>query len=231
MNRSRRLVIAASLILSGQIASAQDMARYRVYALESNVASVIAASGAPSADAKTIHKRPATIQELQWRGAVRHLHGHDGRSGARHRIHVLQRRALSGRRQLRPRPHGKLTDKDILDALTATSGAPGPPICRRRGRALRQTHSPTASFSHGGRLPVVDDAPPSGIPRGIPADPAFETVAARLPRTRSGRRSGWMRSMHHAANPNSAKKLATPSPLATRRAALTKPHFALEPNG
>ena len=46
MNSVRPLVIAVSLILSGQMASAQDMSRYRVYALESSLDSVIAASGA-----------------------------------------------------------------------------------------------------------------------------------------------------------------------------------------
>jgi hypothetical protein len=67
MNSTRPLVVAVSLILTGQMASAQDMSRYRVYALESSVDSVIAASGARSEKAKTLHERPATIQELLWR--------------------------------------------------------------------------------------------------------------------------------------------------------------------
>lgn len=67
MNSTRPLVIAVSLILSGQMASAQDMSRYRVYALGSSLDSVIKASGAGAADATTLHERPATIQELQWR--------------------------------------------------------------------------------------------------------------------------------------------------------------------
>ena len=141
MNRSRRLVIAASLILSGQIASAQDMARYRVYALESNVASVIAASGAPSADAKTIHKRPATIQELQWRAPyvtstdtmadpVRDI-AFTFYNDALYQVVVNYDRA---------RTEG-LTDKDILDALSATYGAPGPPSPKTR------TTPPADAFS------------------------------------------------------------------------------------
>lgn len=67
MNSMRPLVIGFSLVLAGQMASAQDMSRYRVYVLESSVDSVIAASGARSADTKTLHARPAKIQELQWR--------------------------------------------------------------------------------------------------------------------------------------------------------------------
>ena len=68
MNNTRPLVIAAALILiSGNLASAQDMSRYRAYALESSLASVIAASGARPGDAKTPHMRPARIDELEWR--------------------------------------------------------------------------------------------------------------------------------------------------------------------
>jgi hypothetical protein len=68
MNSTRSLVIAVGLIvLSGQVTSAQDMSRYRVYVLESSLDSVVAASGARAADAKTLHVRPATIQDLEWR--------------------------------------------------------------------------------------------------------------------------------------------------------------------
>lgn len=67
MNGIRPLVIGLSLILAGQTASAQDLSRYRVYVLESNVDAVIAASGSRSADTKTLYARPAKIQELQWR--------------------------------------------------------------------------------------------------------------------------------------------------------------------
>lgn len=49
------------------MASAQDLSRYRAYALESNLASVIAASGARAEAAKTPHMRPARIDELEWR--------------------------------------------------------------------------------------------------------------------------------------------------------------------
>ena len=67
MNSTRPLVIAVGLILAGQLAFAQDLSRYRAYVLESSLDSVVAASGAPAADAKTLHERPATIQQLEWR--------------------------------------------------------------------------------------------------------------------------------------------------------------------
>jgi hypothetical protein len=67
MNSTRTLVIAVGLILGTQLAFAQDMSRYRAYVLESSLESVVAASGARTADAKTLHERPATIQQLEWR--------------------------------------------------------------------------------------------------------------------------------------------------------------------
>ena len=141
MNRTRRLVIAASLILSGQVASAQDVARYRAYALESSVASVVAASGARAADAKTLHARPATIQELQWRAPyvtstdtladpVREI-AFTFYNDALYQVVVNYDRA---------RTEG-LTDKDILDALTATYGAPASPTAKTR------TTPPADAFS------------------------------------------------------------------------------------
>jgi hypothetical protein len=69
MDSTRPLVIAVGLILGGQLAFAQDMSRYRAYVLESSLDSVVAASGARSADAKTLHERPATIQQLEWRAS------------------------------------------------------------------------------------------------------------------------------------------------------------------
>jgi hypothetical protein len=67
MNSTRPLVIVVGLILGAQLAFAQDMSRYRAYALQSSLESVLAASGARTADAKTLHERPATIQQLEWR--------------------------------------------------------------------------------------------------------------------------------------------------------------------
>jgi hypothetical protein len=67
MNSTRPFVIAAGLFLWSQLAVAQDMSRYRAYVLESTVDAVVASSGARAADAITLHQRPATIQQLEWR--------------------------------------------------------------------------------------------------------------------------------------------------------------------
>src|SRR5689334_13105626 len=69
MQHSRYVILAVGLTfgMGMDTASAQDLSRYRAYALESSLASVVASSGARATDAKTLHERPATIQELQWR--------------------------------------------------------------------------------------------------------------------------------------------------------------------
>ena len=68
MNIGHAFVIGtAALSLFGHVASAQDVSRYRGYVLESSVESVVGTSGARAADTKTVHERPAKIQELEWR--------------------------------------------------------------------------------------------------------------------------------------------------------------------
>ena len=68
MNTACRFAIAvAALSGIGEVAAAQDVSRYRGYVLESTLESVVATSEARPTDAKTIHERPAKIQELEWR--------------------------------------------------------------------------------------------------------------------------------------------------------------------
>ena len=67
MNRFQVLPIAVALVVSSQAGWAQDLSRYRAYVLESSLESVLAASGARAPEAKTLHERPAKIQELEWR--------------------------------------------------------------------------------------------------------------------------------------------------------------------
>lgn len=127
MNSTGPLVLAVSFLLSGQMALAQDISRYRVYALESSVDSVVAASGARPADAKTLHERPAAIRELQWRAPyvsstavvadpVREI-GFTFYNDALYKVVVTYDRH---------RTEG-LTNKDLLDALSVMYGVPVAP--------------------------------------------------------------------------------------------------------
>jgi hypothetical protein len=126
MNTVRPFVIAMTLLMGGHTAFAQDMTRYRVYALESSLDSVIAASGTRAADAQTLHTRPATIQELKWRAPyvsatapladpVRDI-TFSFHNGALYQVVVSYDR---------DRTEG-LTAKDVLEALSTAYGVPAP---------------------------------------------------------------------------------------------------------
>jgi len=70
MRSAHTLLISVSLIFlvfSGHVASAQEVSRYRGYLLDSSVDAVVTTSGARATDVRTLHERPARIQELDWR--------------------------------------------------------------------------------------------------------------------------------------------------------------------
>jgi len=124
MNRTRPLVIAVGIIFSSQLAFAQDMSRYRAYVLESSLESVVAASGVRAAEAKTLHERPAKLQQLEWRAPYADSRGtladpvreisfafYDD---ALYQVIVKYDRA---------RTEG-LTDSDIVESLSTAYGVP-----------------------------------------------------------------------------------------------------------
>jgi hypothetical protein len=124
MNTARPFVIAVGLILCGQLAFGQDMSRYRAYVLESSLASVATASGARAADAKTLHARPAAIQQLEWRAP--YVDSRDTRADPVREISfTFYNDALY---QVivnydRDRTDG-LTKSDIVESLSAAYGVP-----------------------------------------------------------------------------------------------------------
>jgi hypothetical protein len=155
MNCPRVLLIAVIvLVFNPQVGSAQDLSRYRAYVLESSLESVISVSGARAADAKTLHERPAKIQELQWRAPY-------VRSGTELADPVggatfsfcddgLYQVVVSYDRD---RTDG-LTDGDIIASLTAVYGEPVLKAARSRPAAalpdavvLAQWDSPGSSLT------------------------------------------------------------------------------------
>jgi hypothetical protein len=124
MSSTRPLVIAVGLVLGGQLAFAQDMSRYRAYVLESSLDSVVAVSGARAVDAKTLHERPATIQELEWRAPYADSRNTQA-DPVRDITFTFYNDALY---QVtvnydRDRTEG-LTNSDIVESLTAAYGKP-----------------------------------------------------------------------------------------------------------
>jgi hypothetical protein len=60
-------VFAAVVVLFSPSLHSQDGGRYREFQLGSGLAAVSAQTSVPATEAKTIHQRPALMQELEWR--------------------------------------------------------------------------------------------------------------------------------------------------------------------
>ena len=63
----RRVTVVATVLLASWPAAAADLATYREFKIGASTADVIARTGAAPQDLKTLHERPALLQELSWR--------------------------------------------------------------------------------------------------------------------------------------------------------------------
>jgi hypothetical protein len=134
MNSARLFPITVALALSTQLASAQDLSRYRVYSLDSSLDSVLTASGARPTDTKLLHERPARIQELEWRAPYVYA------SSGTELIDPVKTIRFSfyddALYQLLvsydPDRTDGLSNSDIVDSLTAVYGTPVPSPARNR---------------------------------------------------------------------------------------------------
>jgi hypothetical protein len=60
-------ICAVGVVLSAHGLDAQSRSQYRNFELKSDLASVSSITGIASSEAKTIHQRPAMLQDLEWR--------------------------------------------------------------------------------------------------------------------------------------------------------------------
>lgn len=61
------LTVFASVLACSTVAGAQALTQYRGFTLGSDVAAVTALAGVAESEVKTLHRRPAVLQELEWR--------------------------------------------------------------------------------------------------------------------------------------------------------------------
>ena len=140
MTRGRPLALAAiALLFSAQATQAQGRAHYRDFQLGGNLTSVAALSGAQASEAKTIHQRPALMQDLAWRPAY-----FSGSTPAP--PDPLQQIVFSFYNdQLfrmvvdydRHRTEG-MTDADMIEAISAQYGPTTAPTMKKIGAAVSQ---------------------------------------------------------------------------------------------
>jgi hypothetical protein len=67
INTRTLTIVALGLVVSTQALQGQDRSRYRDFQLGGDLPSVSALTKVGASDAKTVHQRPAMIQELVWR--------------------------------------------------------------------------------------------------------------------------------------------------------------------
>ena len=65
--RSVLAICAVGIVGAAHVLAAESFSRYRQFELGSSVAAVSAAAPTAASDARTIHQRPAVLQELDWR--------------------------------------------------------------------------------------------------------------------------------------------------------------------
>src|SRR5437762_3937723 len=69
MMYARLLAVGFAIVCSTHPLEGQGALRYRDFALGSDLASVSDLAGVSASKAKTIHQRPAVLQDLEWRPA------------------------------------------------------------------------------------------------------------------------------------------------------------------
>ena len=67
MNVRTVAICAFGIALLGQRVGAQEFSRYRTFDLDASVASVSTSIGVVASEVKTLHERPAVLQNLEWR--------------------------------------------------------------------------------------------------------------------------------------------------------------------
>ena len=142
MIHARMLAIAAlGFVLSSQPVASQSPFQYRDYTLGSTVASVVTLSGTRQDEMKTLHERPATIQEVRWRAPYVSA-GSKMADPVRDVVFSFYDDQLYEIAVTydRDRMEG-LTNDDVIEALSATYGVP----LLRHGRSAHSAQAAKAS--------------------------------------------------------------------------------------
>jgi len=126
-------VSAACIVLAVSTVSSAELSRYREFDLGSSVAAVTAVTRTADRDLKTIHARPALLQDVTWR--PRYMTG--APIADRDSINEIVFSFVDDQlfqmsiAYAQDRTSG-LTDQDMVGSLTAVYGAPSSPAPRTR---------------------------------------------------------------------------------------------------
>jgi hypothetical protein len=138
MNRRVFAVVALGVLLSTVSLQGQSRAQYRDFQLGGDLSSVSALTRVAASEARTIHLRPALMQELEWRPPYFMSGSTAPQTDPVQRIvfsfynDQLFRLVIS---YARHRTQG-MTDADLIDALSTTYGPPLKPAAVKNTRGL-----------------------------------------------------------------------------------------------
>jgi hypothetical protein len=147
MNARTLAIVACGIVSLTRGVDGQSLSQYRNFALGSDVASVAAVAGVDPAEAKTIHQRPAVLQDLEWRPS-RWVAGSNASS-----VDPVEQILFSFYNdQLfrvvvdygHERTEG-MTAADMIEGISAVYGAPLPRSARVAGRAASQLETESGS--------------------------------------------------------------------------------------
>jgi hypothetical protein len=128
----RAVALACLFVLGALPATAQELSRYRDFQLESSVAAVLTSSGASASQVQSMHERPGRIQELEWHppyvAAGTRVDPLDSVTFGFYDDKLYQMVVTYDRERMTG-----LTDRDVIEALSSTYGAP-----QRTTRPARQ---------------------------------------------------------------------------------------------
>lgn len=148
MRLAQTLVVCGfGIVWATQSLQGQGWSQYRNFELGSNVAVISAATGGVGSDARTIHQRPALLQDLEWRPSRWTAQANAPSTDPVERIifsfynDQLFRIVVD---YSRDRTEG-LTQADLIEALSATYGAVLPNTTRTAGRAASQVEIESGS--------------------------------------------------------------------------------------
>jgi hypothetical protein len=158
---SRTLAIcAAGLVLATHTVDSQGLARYRNVELGSNLASISSLTAVALSEAKTIHQRPAVLQDLEWRLSQSSA---GSLAGSMDPVEQIVFSFCNDRlfRVVVDYEHNRtagLTNADLIEALSAVYGAPATravPPARMTSEVEAASGSPVARWRDAGHTVVL----------------------------------------------------------------------------
>jgi len=160
MNKCTLSVCAFGVLLMAQGLDGQGFARYRDFALGSDVAAVSRLTGVPASEVKTLHERPAVLQDLNWRPS-RWVVG--SMTTSTDPVEQIAFSFIDDQlfRIVVDYGHERtagMTDADMIEGITAVYGAPVkklPGAIRVASQVEAQSGSPIARWGDGERTVVL----------------------------------------------------------------------------